>query len=88
VSVGGAGIPRLQDLSYIEVAASRVAAEASFEQIRRALVARAAEIARDSDTPTARSMSVKAVADGAPLLAVTWRNDLEGLTEGELGTSA
>lgn len=50
MSVGGAGIPRLQDVSYIEVAASAVAAGASFEQIRRALVARGAELARESDT--------------------------------------
>src|SRR4051812_44543345 len=50
VSVGGSGIPRLQDLSYIEVAAGQVAAGATFEQVRRSLVTRAAELARDSDT--------------------------------------
>jgi hypothetical protein len=50
VSVGGAGIPRLQDLSYLEVAVGQLAAGATFEQIRRALVSRAADIARDSDT--------------------------------------
>lgn len=50
MSVGGSGIPRLQDLSYIEVAVVQVAAGATFEQVRRALVGRAAEIARDSDT--------------------------------------
>jgi hypothetical protein len=49
VSVGGVGIPRLQDLSYIEVAIAQVAAGASFEQIRRALVTRGADIARDAD---------------------------------------
>lgn len=50
MSVGGAGIPRLQDLSYVEVAVAKVSAGATFEQVRRALVARAAEIARDADT--------------------------------------
>ncbi|WFG45154.1 hypothetical protein [Pseudonocardia alni] len=50
MSVGGAGIPRLQDLSYIDVAAGGVAAGATFEQLRRSLVARGAELARDSDT--------------------------------------
>lgn len=50
MSVGGVGIPRLQDLSYIEVAVGQVAAGANFEQIRRSLADRAAEIARDADT--------------------------------------
>lgn len=50
MSVGGTGIPRLQDLSYVEVAVGQVAAGATFEQVRRGLVSRAAEIARDSDT--------------------------------------
>lgn len=50
MSVGGTGIPRLQDLSYVEVAAAQVSAGATFEQIRRALASRAAEIARDNDT--------------------------------------
>lgn len=47
--VGGKGIPRLQDLSYIEVAVAQVAAGAPFEQIRRGLVSRAAEIDRAGD---------------------------------------
>lgn len=50
MSVGGVGIPRLQDLSYVEVAVAQVAAGATFEQVRKALVARAAEITRDADT--------------------------------------
>jgi hypothetical protein len=50
VSAGGAGIPRLQDLSYIEIAAGGVAAGATFEQVRRALVGRGAEIAQENDT--------------------------------------
>ncbi len=49
MSVGGSGIPRLQDLSYIEVAVQLVAAGATFEQIRRGLVGRAAELAQLSD---------------------------------------
>jgi hypothetical protein len=49
MSVGGAGIPRLQDLSYIEVAVTQVAAGATFEQLRRALVTRAADLAREAD---------------------------------------
>ncbi len=49
MSVGGVGIPRLQDLSYVEVAIAQVAAGASFEHIRRSIVSRAEEIARDSD---------------------------------------
>lgn len=48
-AVGGSGIPRLQDLSYIEVAATQVAADQRFEQIRRALVTRAAELAQLGD---------------------------------------
>lgn len=50
MSAGGSGIPRLQDLTYVEVAAAQVAAGATFEQIRRALVTQAAEIARENDT--------------------------------------
>lgn len=50
MSVGGAGIPRLQDIAYIEVAVAQVAAGANFEQIRRAVVTRAAETAREGDT--------------------------------------
>src|SRR4051794_33712013 len=49
MSAGGTGIPRLQDLSYVEVAAVQVAAGAKFEQIRRALISRAADIAREND---------------------------------------
>ena len=49
MSVGGAGIPRLQDLSYIEVAVAQLAVGATFEHWR-ALVTRAAELARDSDS--------------------------------------
>lgn len=50
MSVGGSGIPRLQDLAYIEVAIGQVANGATFEQVRRALVQRAADVARESDT--------------------------------------
>ncbi|MFI1519423.1 hypothetical protein [Kitasatospora cineracea] len=50
MSVGGAGIPRLQDLAYIEVALGNVARGATFEQVRRALVDRAAAVAREADT--------------------------------------
>lgn len=49
MSVGGTGIPRLQDLSYLEVALAQVAAGGTFENVRRAIVTRAQEIARDSD---------------------------------------
>jgi hypothetical protein len=49
MSVGGTGIPRLQDLSYIEVAVGQVEAGATFGQIRRSLVARAMDVARESD---------------------------------------
>jgi hypothetical protein len=47
--VGGKGIPRVQDLSYIEVAVAQIRHGASFEAIRRALVTRAAEIEQESD---------------------------------------
>lgn len=49
MSVGGTGIPRLQDPSYIEVAAQAVLDGADFSQIRIRLVERAAELDRDSD---------------------------------------
>ena len=39
MTTGGAGIPRLQELSYLEVAAQAVAANATFEDIRIGLVA-------------------------------------------------
>ncbi|WP_327748542.1 hypothetical protein [Streptomyces europaeiscabiei] len=42
MSVGSVGIPRLQDLAYIEIAIANVAQGATFEQVRRALVDRAA----------------------------------------------
>ncbi|MFD0267709.1 hypothetical protein ACFVGY_14090 [Streptomyces sp. NPDC127106] len=44
------GIPRLQDLAYVEVALLQVAQGATFEQVRRALVDRAAGVAREGDT--------------------------------------
>ncbi|MFJ8336277.1 hypothetical protein [Streptomyces sp. NPDC094437] len=49
MSVGGAGIPRLQELSYIETAATAVARGKSFEQIRLAMVNQAEEVARKND---------------------------------------
>lgn len=49
MSVGGTGIPRLQSLSYIEIAATQVAAGATFNQIRANLVGHAAGLARQSD---------------------------------------
>jgi hypothetical protein len=49
VSVGGKGIPRMQDLSYIQVAIAEIRRGATFDQIRRALVTRAAEIDQESD---------------------------------------
>ncbi|MER8028967.1 hypothetical protein ABTZ78_08395 [Streptomyces bauhiniae] len=49
MSVGGAGIPRLQELSYIETAALAVVRGDSFEQIRVAMVDQAARIARKGD---------------------------------------
>ncbi|GAA0281917.1 hypothetical protein GCM10010302_19690 [Streptomyces polychromogenes] len=50
MSVGGAGIPRLQDLAYVEVAALGVAGGFTFEQIRCALVNWAAAVSREGDT--------------------------------------
>ncbi|MEU7163242.1 hypothetical protein AB0A70_01115 [Streptomyces morookaense] len=50
MSAGGSGIPRLQDLAYIEVAAQAVAEGRTFDEIRCALVGQAAKVARDSDT--------------------------------------
>jgi hypothetical protein len=38
MTTGGSGIPRLQELSYLEVAAKGVAADCTFEEIRRRLV--------------------------------------------------
>ncbi|MFD4789317.1 hypothetical protein ACFWN1_20120 [Streptomyces sp. NPDC058459] len=49
MSVGGAGIPRLQELSYIETAALAVARGDSFGQIRVAMVEQAERIARKGD---------------------------------------
>jgi len=49
MSVGGSGIPRLQDLSYIEVAIRHITAGATFEQIRRGLVTRAKDLDRQND---------------------------------------
>ncbi|TCO65868.1 hypothetical protein [Actinocrispum wychmicini] len=50
MSVGGSGIPRLNDLAYLEVAITNAAAGATFEQIRRALVDRASAVDRENDT--------------------------------------
>ncbi|QHC30486.1 hypothetical protein [Streptomyces sp. HF10] len=49
MSVGGMGIPRLQELSYIETAALSVARGDSFEQIRVAMVNQAEKLAREAD---------------------------------------
>ncbi len=49
MSTGGRAIPRLQDLSYFEVAGEQVAQGSSFEEIRRALVRRAQDLDRDAD---------------------------------------
>ncbi|MFJ5653783.1 hypothetical protein ACIQD5_10715 [Streptomyces microflavus] len=46
MSVGGAGIPRLQELTYIESAALAVAGGEPFERIRLAILDRAEELAR------------------------------------------
>lgn len=48
-SVGGAGIPRMQDLSYLDVVIRSVGDGRTFEQIRRDLVGRAAELDQASD---------------------------------------
>jgi hypothetical protein len=50
MSVGGAGIPRLQDLSYVEVAMVALLQNATFEEVRRSMVDRARDIERDADT--------------------------------------
>src|SRR3954468_7626867 len=49
MSTGGKAIPRLQDLSYFEVALEGVRQGLRFEQIRRALVDRARDLDRDAD---------------------------------------
>ena len=49
MSVGGAGIPRLQDLSYFEAALTALVGGATFEQVRRAILERAGEIEREAD---------------------------------------
>ncbi|MFE7457925.1 hypothetical protein [Streptomyces sp. NPDC057554] len=48
MSVGGAGIPRLQELAYIELAACAVAEGLPFDRIRRVLVAHAARVAGEN----------------------------------------
>ncbi|MFG3525195.1 hypothetical protein ACGF8B_00460 [Streptomyces sp. NPDC047917] len=50
MSVGGVGIPRLQELIYVETAARAVAEGSTFEQIRVAIVRRAARHALEQDT--------------------------------------
>ncbi|UZK55297.1 hypothetical protein NEH16_15235 [Streptomyces drozdowiczii] len=49
MSVGGAGIPRLQELTYIESAALAVARGETFERIRLAILDRAEALARSTD---------------------------------------
>ncbi|OKJ74191.1 hypothetical protein [Streptomyces sp. CB02460] len=49
MSVGGAGIPRLQELTYIESAALAVARGEPFERIRLAILDRAEALARSTD---------------------------------------
>ncbi len=46
-SPGGRGIPRLQELSFLEVAANGVSAGSTFEEIRRQLVAHMIELRRN-----------------------------------------
>ena len=46
-SPGGRGIPRLQELSFLEVAAHGVSASSTFEEIRRQLVAHMIELRRN-----------------------------------------
>ena len=46
-SPGGQGIPRLQELSFLEVAARGVSAGSTFEEIRRQLVAHMIELRRN-----------------------------------------
>lgn len=50
VSVGGAGIPRLNELTYVETAALAVEAGKKFEEIRLAIVDRAARHAQENDS--------------------------------------
>ena len=47
-SPGGRGIPRLQELSFLEVAILGVAAGATFEEVRRQLVAHMIELRRNN----------------------------------------
>lgn len=49
MSVGGAGIPRLQELTYVEAAALAVAEGKPFERIRLAILDRAEALARGTD---------------------------------------
>ncbi|MFH8729213.1 hypothetical protein [Streptomyces termitum] len=49
MSVGGAGIPRLQELTYIETAVKAVVRGETFEEIRLAMVNQAKESAREAD---------------------------------------
>ncbi|MCK8676442.1 hypothetical protein [Streptomyces lichenis] len=49
MSVGGVGIPRLQELTYIEMAARAVAAGEPFERVRLAIVNQAEHVARAND---------------------------------------
>ncbi|MDQ0985481.1 hypothetical protein [Streptomyces sp. V2I9] len=49
MSVGGAGIPRLQELTYVESAALAVARGEPFEKIRLAILDRAEKSARGTD---------------------------------------
>ena len=49
MSTGGRGIPRLQDLSYLEVAMGGLLGGATFEDVRRALVDRARDLDRETD---------------------------------------
>ncbi|MFG2615684.1 hypothetical protein [Streptomyces anulatus] len=49
MSVGGAGIPRLQELAYVESAALAVSEGQPFERIRLAILNRAETLARSTD---------------------------------------
>ena len=49
MSVGGKGIPRMQDLSYLQVAIAEIRRGGTFDQVRRALVTRAADIDQEND---------------------------------------
>ncbi|MET9097196.1 hypothetical protein ABZX72_34530 [Streptomyces cyaneofuscatus] len=50
MSVGGTGIPRLNELTYVETAALAVEAGKTFEEIRLAIVDRAARHAQENDS--------------------------------------